>query len=144
MFLAWVGEGSESWDPTKSTLLQVLVSIQGLVLVSEPYYTETGGDIERNTESSKFHSHQYTERTFVLTRRFILHILKHPLAGLEKEIKTIYMAEGLLGKVIHKAQLVSQRSPETIHEDEVTITRGGRLALARIIEELQTLITSSS
>lgn len=37
----WSGKGSEVWGPN-STLLQVIVSIQGLILVIEPYYNEAG------------------------------------------------------------------------------------------------------
>ncbi len=33
----WAGDRSESWSPSRSSLLQALVSIQGLVLVKEPY-----------------------------------------------------------------------------------------------------------
>ena len=35
----WAGPG---WDPQHSTLLQVLVSIQALILVPDPYYNEPG------------------------------------------------------------------------------------------------------
>ncbi|KAH9319688.1 hypothetical protein KI387_021457, partial [Taxus chinensis] len=35
----WVGPG---WQPWKSTLLQVLVSIQSLILVADPHYNEPG------------------------------------------------------------------------------------------------------
>lgn len=37
----WAGRGSEVWGPG-STLLQVIVSIQGLILVAEPYFNEAG------------------------------------------------------------------------------------------------------
>lgn len=37
----WAGRGSEVWGPS-STLLQVIVSIQGLILVPEPYFNEAG------------------------------------------------------------------------------------------------------
>ena len=40
----WQGPG---WIPNKSTLLQVLVSLQGLVLVPEPFFNEPGYDRER-------------------------------------------------------------------------------------------------
>lgn len=38
----WSGRGTEVWNPTTSTLLQVIVSIQGLILVDEPYFNEAG------------------------------------------------------------------------------------------------------
>lgn len=37
----WSGRGTEMWGPN-STLLQVIVSIQGLILVDEPYFNEAG------------------------------------------------------------------------------------------------------
>src|SRR3954469_11737591 len=36
------GEGTEVWSPVTSSLLQVVVSIQGLVLNDQPYYNEAG------------------------------------------------------------------------------------------------------
>ncbi|RVD80544.1 uncharacterized protein DFL_008439 [Arthrobotrys flagrans] len=38
----WGGSASEQWQPKTSTLLQVLVSIQGMILCAEPYYNEPG------------------------------------------------------------------------------------------------------
>lgn len=37
----WSGRGSEVWG-NGSTILQVIVSIQGLILVPEPYFNEAG------------------------------------------------------------------------------------------------------
>ncbi|CAH9114057.1 unnamed protein product [Cuscuta epithymum] len=34
----WTGDSSENWQPNKSTMLQVLVSIQGLVLNANPFF----------------------------------------------------------------------------------------------------------
>nr|KAG5697864.1 hypothetical protein BaRGS_017121 [Batillaria attramentaria] len=42
----WAGKGMEVWTD-KSNLLQVLVSIQGLILVDEPYYNEAGYERQR-------------------------------------------------------------------------------------------------
>jgi ubiquitin-protein ligase len=35
----WAGDRNETWSATRSSLLQAFVSIQGLVLVKEPYVT---------------------------------------------------------------------------------------------------------
>lgn len=43
----WSGRGSEVWCTNSSTLLQVIVSIQGLILVDEPYYNEAGYEKQR-------------------------------------------------------------------------------------------------
>ncbi len=38
----WPGDkNNETWSPTKSTILQILVSLLGLVLVKEPYYSKS-------------------------------------------------------------------------------------------------------
>lgn len=46
------------WLPNKSTLLQVLISIQGLILVEEPFFNEPG--YERNRDKSAKASEQYS------------------------------------------------------------------------------------
>ncbi|KAF9654435.1 hypothetical protein BDM02DRAFT_3196787 [Thelephora ganbajun] len=38
----WSGSAEENWQPRKSTLLQVLVSIQSMILVEAPYFNEPG------------------------------------------------------------------------------------------------------
>lgn len=42
----WSGRDTEVWSP-RSTMLQVLVSIQGLILVDEPYFNEAGYEKQR-------------------------------------------------------------------------------------------------
>ncbi|KAJ2927209.1 hypothetical protein H1R20_g9885, partial [Candolleomyces eurysporus] len=46
----WVGDQSESWSAARSSLLQAFVSIQGLVLVKEPWFCEPAFDKLRGTE----------------------------------------------------------------------------------------------
>ena len=46
----WQGPG---WVPGKSTLLQVLISIQSMILCDEPYLNEPGWATEAGTPSSK-------------------------------------------------------------------------------------------
>lgn len=38
----WAGPG---WEPGKSTLLQVLISIQSLIMVPEPMFNEPGYEV---------------------------------------------------------------------------------------------------
>lgn len=51
----WSGRGSEVWCPNSSTLLQVIVSIQGLILVDEPYYNEAGYEKQRGERKTQSH-----------------------------------------------------------------------------------------
>lgn len=56
----WSGRGTEMWGPN-STLLQVIVSIQGLILVDEPYYNEAGYEKQRGSQQGKENSRMYNE-----------------------------------------------------------------------------------
>ncbi|CAL1526363.1 unnamed protein product [Lymnaea stagnalis] len=56
----WSGKGTEVWT-SKSNLLQVLLSIQGLILVSEPYYNEAGYERQRGTQVGHENSRMYNE-----------------------------------------------------------------------------------
>ena len=52
----WAGPG---WQPGESTLLQVLVSIQSLILVQDPYFNEPGFQREEGTDHGRRKSKQY-------------------------------------------------------------------------------------
>lgn len=127
----WEGERNESWNPHKSSLLQIFVSIQGLVLVREPYFTEPAFEKLRGTKEARVSSRQYkwvfirldfslvlfadrisvldpsspsSEKAFVLTRGFILHALRHPIAGFADEMEHLYVTHGRLGSALKSAQ----------------------------------------
>ncbi|KAL4957246.1 hypothetical protein BDW69DRAFT_156727 [Aspergillus filifer] len=74
----------EMWSPGNSTVLQILVSMMGLVLVKEPYYNEAGS-AEASTANvgERINSAKYSEKAFLMTRKFILYALEHPVSGLE-------------------------------------------------------------
>ncbi|KAK7363471.1 hypothetical protein VNO77_05615 [Canavalia gladiata] len=62
----WIGNKREKWDPCESTLLQVLLSIQGLVLNEKPFFNEPGYERERFVVlQSK--SRAYNDLVFALT-----------------------------------------------------------------------------
>lgn len=104
----WPGkDADEGWSSIKSTVLQILVSIMGLVLVKAPFYsmsvspccvciltrTDEAGFEELAAESDKkLESGQYTERTFLLSRTFIKHALRNPVAGFEDVLAWNYLA----------------------------------------------------
>ena len=52
----WQGPG---WVSGESTLLQVLISIQSLILVPDPYFNEPGWERERGTPRGKTNSENY-------------------------------------------------------------------------------------
>ncbi|XP_074343173.1 putative ubiquitin-conjugating enzyme E2 38 [Apium graveolens] len=67
-----------SWQPNVSTVLQVLVSIQGLVLNEEPFYNEPLVLI-----NSSYLSKKYTDNVFVLSCRTMIFLLQKPPKNFE-------------------------------------------------------------
>ncbi len=55
----WTGQPEEMWNPHTSSLLQVIISIQSLILVSEPYFNEPGLERSRGTPSGDERSRDY-------------------------------------------------------------------------------------
>lgn len=74
----WTGKGNEVWDPSSSSILQVLVSLQGLVLNSRPYFNEAGYDKQVGTAEGEKNSLSYNENTFLLNCKSMLYILRRP------------------------------------------------------------------
>lgn len=58
----WSGRGGESWNKDNSTLLQVLVSIQSLILVENPYFNEPGYERIMHTEKGKYQNMDYNNK----------------------------------------------------------------------------------
>nr|CAD1823624.1 unnamed protein product [Ananas comosus var. bracteatus] len=74
----WSGHGCEKWSPSNSTMLQVLVSIQALVLNAKPYFNEPGYASLANTPQGEEKSLLYNEDTFILSLRTMLFSLRNP------------------------------------------------------------------
>lgn len=76
-----------SWTPA-STILQVLVSIQSLVLVSDPYFNEPGYENHLGTQSGQESSKLYNERVRKDTALYaIQYNIRHPYPELEEGIR---------------------------------------------------------
>ena len=58
----WSGNGGEKWNKDTSTLLQVLVSIQSLILVENPYFNEPGYEKDMHTEKGKKLNFEYNNK----------------------------------------------------------------------------------
>ncbi len=57
----WSGQAGESWMPDISTFIQVIISIQSLILVDEPYFNEPGYEREIGTDRGKIKSIDYND-----------------------------------------------------------------------------------
>lgn len=69
----WIGNSQEQWNPNHSNILQLVVSLQGLILgVKEPYFLEAGYEKQKGTTQGNQNSRQYNERSLLLSLRVML------------------------------------------------------------------------
>lgn len=92
----WSGGENEKWNEKTSTLLQVLVSIQSLILVEEPYFNEPGYEREMGTDAGNDHSREYNEVIRVGTVRWaMVEQLRNPSPGFDEVIRTHFKIKRL-------------------------------------------------
>ncbi|KAD3640291.1 hypothetical protein R6Q59_003145 [Mikania micrantha] len=90
----WTGRGNEVWDPSSSSILQVLVSLQGLVLNSKPYFNEAGYDKQIGTPEGEKNSFSYNENTFLLNCKTIMYLIRRPPKDFEDLVKEHFRERG--------------------------------------------------
>jgi baculoviral IAP repeat-containing protein 6 len=84
----WNGTKGESWISDLSTFFQVIISIQSLILVEEPYFNEPGYEKDMTTENGKKKSKEYNNNIqYETTRVAMLGMLENPPIGYEDFIK---------------------------------------------------------
>ncbi|KQK06934.1 putative ubiquitin-conjugating enzyme E2 38 [Brachypodium distachyon] len=74
----WEGHGCEKWNSAQSTMLQVLISIQALVLNENPYFNEPGYETFANNTSGQRSALDYNDTTFQHSCRTMLYSLRRP------------------------------------------------------------------
>jgi len=84
----WEGAQGEQWNAETSTIIQVLISIQSLILCPEPYYNEPGFERSYGTTQGNAESNRYNEEVFKNSLKFaILGQLSSPPEGFEEATK---------------------------------------------------------
>ncbi|CAA7029130.1 unnamed protein product [Microthlaspi erraticum] len=74
----WSGTGKEKWIPNSSTMLQVLVSIQALILNEKPYFNEPGYERTAGSAQGEAQSKNYSENTFLLSMKTMVYNMRRP------------------------------------------------------------------
>ncbi|KAL0855318.1 hypothetical protein Bca101_060471 [Brassica carinata] len=74
----WPGAANQMWIPSKSTMLQVLVSIQGLILNEKPYFNEPGYAGSAGSANGESKSKAYSENTFLLSLKTMVYNMRRP------------------------------------------------------------------
>lgn len=81
----WSGPG---WVPNVSSILQVIISIQSLIMVSDPYFNEPGYEYQRTSNAGRANSKHYNKKIQGYTMKYA--ILDH-LSCLTKSKNTVEM-----------------------------------------------------
>lgn len=114
----WHGRPEEKWNAQTSSFLQVLVSIQSLILVPEPYFNEPGYERSRGTPSGTQSSREYNTNICQATVRWaMLEQIINPCPCFKEVIHTHFWLKRkeILSQVESwvadmEAQLVEKRS----------------------------------
>ena len=84
----WQGDRGESWIPQISTFFQVIISIQSLILVEDPYFNEPGYERNMNTTEGKNNSKLYNDNIrYETVRVAMIGMLKNKPDTYEKFIE---------------------------------------------------------
>ena len=82
----WSGKGTETWT-ADSNLLQLLVSIQGLILVPEPYFNEAGYERQKGTQIGEENSRMYNEMAVLKLVQSMTRMVRNPAQPFAQEIE---------------------------------------------------------
>lgn len=144
----WTGKGNEIWHSSSSSILQVLVSIQGLVLNSNPYFNEAGYEKHMGTAEGEKNSLAYVENTFLLSCKSMIYLIRRPPTHFEEFVRDHFKHRGpcvlqaclayMQGCPVGSStdEGVTSPSPLGTAKDYERSTVGFRLMLAKIIPRL--------
>jgi ubiquitin-conjugating enzyme E2 O len=139
----WPGQSEgESWSE-KASILQVLISLMGLVLVKQPFYNEAGFESYGEEKLYIRESQQYSEKAYVMARGFVKHAVSNPVEGLEDVLAYLYLSPrrldatepsnstssahgGLLRVVIDRSIALIEGSTALRGSDDVLVDGAGR------------------
>ncbi|CAH8255476.1 unnamed protein product [Arabidopsis lyrata] len=84
----WTGKTREKWLPKESTMLQLLVSIQALILNEKPYFNEPGYEQSIGTPSGESFSKAYSENVFLLSLKTMVYSMRKPPEHFEEFVRS--------------------------------------------------------
>lgn len=89
----WRGSSTEMWDPKLSTILQLLISIQAIIMSNEVYFNEPGYEHEMNTEKGERKNTGYANIVKYCNIKFaMIETIKNPPKGFEQVVrKSFYL-----------------------------------------------------
>ncbi|TXG55151.1 hypothetical protein EZV62_020407 [Acer yangbiense] len=120
----WTGNSTEMWDSKKSTMLQVLVSIQALILNAKPFFNEPGYESTYVGEAGEKRSRRYNEEVFILSLKTMMYTLRRPPKGFAELRKccpnVFFEAFPTLLQMLHFEELVADHFRKRCHDILIT------------------------
>jgi hypothetical protein len=84
----WRGSQTEMWDPKLSTILQLLLSIQAIIMSTEVYFNEPGYEHEMNKPEGEKKNRGYSNIVKYCNVKFaMIDAIKNPPKGFETVIR---------------------------------------------------------
>ncbi|VDK73717.1 unnamed protein product [Litomosoides sigmodontis] len=109
----WHGRPEERWNPETSSLLQVIVSVQSLILVAEPYFNEPGYERSKYTQAGQQASRDYDANIRqAVVKWAMLEMIRHPPRAFKDVVKKHFW--------LKRKEILSQIS-KWIYEMEQTV-----------------------
>lgn len=138
----WSGTATEVWNPGASTILQVLLSLQALVLNEKPYFNEAGYDQQKGRAEGEKNSVSYNENAFLVTCKSILYLLRKPPKHFEALVEEHFRQRSKHILMACKAYL--EGAPigcafgggKTEHENQKGTSAGFKIMLAKLFPKL--------
>lgn len=147
----WTGKGNEIWHPSTSSILQVLVSVQGLVLNAKPYFNEAGYDRQIGTAEGEKNSLAYVENSFLLSCKSMLYVIRRPPKHFEEFVREHFKQRGpyilqachayMRGSPVGSLREDATVSPLHGCDMEQTSSTGFRLMIAKLMPRLTAALT---
>lgn len=129
----WHGRPEEKWNAQTSSFLQVLVSIQSLILVSEPYFNEPGFERSRGTPSGNHSSREYNSNIYQACVKWaMLEQIRNPSPCFKDVINTHFwlkrneicqQIENWITELSRPPQVSSERCGRTISFNSMVLKR---------------------
>lgn len=134
------------WQPRKSTIVSVLISIQAMILNETPWENEPGAEV--CDRASKKQSDKYNCRRQALTIRFAMldWLMKWDMRmGLWRDIVGKYF-ELNLDRIVATAMMWAQTNKEVEHYggETTSMTRGGVYRTQNLLDMLRTQLDKNS
>ncbi|CAJ1936476.1 unnamed protein product [Sphenostylis stenocarpa] len=138
----WTGTGTEVWNPGASTILQVLLSLQALVLNEKPYFNEAGYDQQIGRAEGEKNSVSYNENAFLVTTKSMMYLLRKPPKHFEALVEEHFRSRSQHILLARKAYIEGASigcafgSGKTEREDHKGTSAGFKIMLAKLFPKL--------